>query len=126
MKKIIIPLILISFFTASCEPVDYVITPVTQIPFYASETPAPFIVPVTDTPIILPPATDTPVILAPATETPPFIIPVTETLTPIPATKWWEVYFTDPLTINNPDVIAGSIEEKLIQYINNAQISIHI
>jgi len=36
------------------------------------------------------------------------------------------VYFTDPLNINKPEVIQGSIEEKLIQYINNAQISIHI
>ena len=36
------------------------------------------------------------------------------------------MYFTDPLTINNPDVIAGSIEEDLIQLINSAQTSIHI
>ena len=115
MKKLFLPLILVSFSLASCEPVD-VPQSVTQIPFYASETPVPFIVPVTDTPIIL----------APATETPPFIIPVTETPTAAPTTKWWEVYFTDPLTINNPDVIAGSIEEKLIQFINNAQVSIHI
>jgi len=72
---------------------------------------------------------------------PPFIIPITETPspnaglpsqitdTPIPAApseKWWEVYFTDPLTTSNPDFIAGSIEEKLIQFINNAQVSIHI
>jgi phosphatidylserine/phosphatidylglycerophosphate/cardiolipin synthase-like enzyme len=93
--------------------------PVTQIPFYASETPAPFIIPVTDTPIILPPVTDTPFFIEPlpVTETPVFIAP---------AAKWWEVYFTDPLTINNPDVVAGSIEERLIQFINNAQVSIHI
>ncbi len=118
MKKLISPLILLSFFFASCEPVD---SPqiVTQIPFYASETPAPFIVPVTDTPIILPPVTDTPLVFEP--------LPITETPAVIaPTTKWWEVYFTDPLTINNPDVIAGSIEEKLIQFINNAQASIHI
>ncbi|MBI3162810.1 MAG: hypothetical protein HYZ23_09880 [Chloroflexi bacterium] len=89
---------------------------VTQIPFYASETPVPFIIPVTDTPIPL--ESETP--------TPEFIVPVTETPT-LPATsKWWDVYFTDPLTVNNPDVITGSIEEKLIQFINNAQISIHI
>jgi phosphatidylserine/phosphatidylglycerophosphate/cardiolipin synthase-like enzyme len=127
MKKNFIPLIVISFFVASCEPVDYVLTPVTQIPFYASETPAPFIVPITDTPLpFIVPVTDTPIILGPITETPPFIISVTETPTPDPVTKWWEVYFTDPLTINNPDVIAGSIEERLIQFINNAQTSIHI
>ena len=113
------------FILAACSPVDYPATsyplPVTPIPFYASETPAPFIVPVTDTPIILPQEsiTDTPVTNDQ--------IPVTATpVSSVPATKWWEVYFTDPLTIHNPDVIAGSIEEKLIQFINNAQTSIHI
>jgi len=110
------------FIFAACAPVDYSTSqplPVTQIPFYASETPAPFIVPVTDTPIILPPATDTPIFVKP--------LPVIETpIVVSPANKWWEVYFTDPLTINNPDVIAGSIEERLIQLINSAQTSIHI
>jgi phosphatidylserine/phosphatidylglycerophosphate/cardiolipin synthase-like enzyme len=105
--------LILVIFLAACEPIDYVLTPVTQIPFYASETPAPFIIPVTDTPVILPPGFEP----FPLTETPVVISPTT---------KWWEVYFTDPLTINNPDVIAGSIEEKLIQLINNAQISIHI
>jgi phosphatidylserine/phosphatidylglycerophosphate/cardiolipin synthase-like enzyme len=111
------------FILVACAPVDFSLTsypplPVTQIPFYASETPAPFIIPVTDTPIVLP--------VEPATETPAFIVPVTETSIPDLTTKWWEVYFTDPQTINNPDVIAGSIEERLIQFINNAQTSIHI
>jgi phosphatidylserine/phosphatidylglycerophosphate/cardiolipin synthase-like enzyme len=115
MKKIPLLIILVSFVIASCEPVD-ALQPVTQIPFYASETPLPFIIPVTDTPIFLPPAS----------ETPAFISPVTETPVPIASVKWWEVYFTDPLTIKNPDVIAGSIEEKLIELINNAQVSIHI
>ena len=115
MKKISLLIILVSFVIASCEPVD-LSQAVTQIPFYASETPLPFIIPVTDTPVFLPPAT----------ETPAFIIPVTETPVPIASVKWWEVYFTDPLTINNPDMIAGSIEEKLIDLINNAQASIHI
>ncbi|MDO9300888.1 MAG: phospholipase D-like domain-containing protein [Anaerolineales bacterium] len=118
----ILSALLLILFLAACAPVDDSPTnyrlPVTQIPFYASETPAPFIVPVTDTPIILP--------MEPATETPAFIVPVTETPIPVPAEKWWEVYFTDPQTINNPDVIAGSIEERLIQFINNAQTSIHI
>jgi len=116
MKKIFLPLIIVLVFISSCEPIPIAPQPVTQIPFYASDTPAPFIVPVTDTPIVL----------ASATETPPFIIPVAETPTPNPAAKWWEVYFTDPLAINNPDVIAGSIEDRLIQFINNAQTSIHI
>ncbi|MDO8754920.1 MAG: phospholipase D-like domain-containing protein [Anaerolineales bacterium] len=117
MKKIFFPFILISFFVASCEPVDYP-QPVTQIPFYASETSLPFMIPVTETPIILP--------KDPATETPPFTIPITETPIPEPTIKWWEVYFTDPLVINNPDAIAGSIEEELILLIFNAQTSIHI
>jgi len=43
-----------------------------------------------------------------------------------PSGTWWEVYFTDPLTINDPNNIAGSIEQKLIDRINAAQTSIHI
>ncbi|MEW5871166.1 MAG: phospholipase D-like domain-containing protein [Chloroflexota bacterium] len=39
---------------------------------------------------------------------------------------WWQVYFTDPNTINDPDNLAGSIPEKLIEYIDGAQHSIHI
>ncbi len=39
---------------------------------------------------------------------------------------WWEVYFTDPINMNNPDQIAGSIEETLITYINQATSTIHI
>ena len=110
-------LLLTSCIPLGDSPTSYPLPP-TQIPFYASETPAPFIVPVTDTPIILPPVTDT--------ETPVIIVPVVDTPIPDPATKWWEVYFTDPLAINNTDAIGGSIEEKLIQFINNAQTSIHI
>ena len=56
------------------------------------------------------------------------------TLTP-PATSpaligsggdWWQVYFTDPLKMNNPDNLTNSIPEKLINYINQAQYTIHI
>lgn len=39
---------------------------------------------------------------------------------------WWQIYFTDPLNINDPNNLAGSIPEKLIDYINNAQDTIHI
>lgn len=39
---------------------------------------------------------------------------------------WWEVYFTDPSNINNPDDWQGSIEGRLIEKINAAQTSIHI
>ncbi len=40
--------------------------------------------------------------------------------------SWWEVYFTDPINMNNPDQIAGTIEETIITYINQAQSVIHI
>ncbi|GAB1470200.1 phospholipase D-like domain-containing protein [Chloroflexota bacterium] len=118
MKKIL-TFTLLAIFMSSCAPLEtetpYV--PVTQIPFYASEIPAPFIIPVTETPQIIVPVTDSPV-----TEAPIFI---TETPVPSPA-EWWQVYFTDPLVTNNPNSLAGSIEEKLIEFINNAQTSIHI
>ena len=38
----------------------------------------------------------------------------------------WEVYFTDPVNLKDPNVLAGSIEEKLIAKINAATTSIHI
>ncbi len=103
------------FLLASCEPVDFPQTDspqtVTQIPFFASDTPPPFIIPITET----------------SSATPGLPLQITDTQIPAASsTKWWEVYFTDPLTTNDPDVITGSIEEKLIQFINNAQTSIHI
>jgi phosphatidylserine/phosphatidylglycerophosphate/cardiolipin synthase-like enzyme len=39
---------------------------------------------------------------------------------------WWQVYFTDPATINDPENLAGSIPEILIELINSAEQSIHI
>jgi phosphatidylserine/phosphatidylglycerophosphate/cardiolipin synthase-like enzyme len=39
---------------------------------------------------------------------------------------WWQVYFTDPHNHGNPDQIAGSIEEDLIERVNQAQKTIHI
>jgi len=39
---------------------------------------------------------------------------------------WWQVYFTDPATINDPGNLAGSIPEKLIDLIDSAQQTIHI
>jgi phosphatidylserine/phosphatidylglycerophosphate/cardiolipin synthase-like enzyme len=36
------------------------------------------------------------------------------------------VYFTDPVNLRDPNNIAGTVEEKLIGYINAAQSSIHI
>ncbi len=43
-----------------------------------------------------------------------------------PSDTWWAVHFTDPHTFGSPDQLAGSIEAKLIQNINQAQRSIHI
>ncbi len=53
------------------------------------------------------------------------------TPTPIPEIvggggDWWNVYFTDPVRVNDPSVIQGSLPEKLIDRINSAQKSIHI
>jgi phosphatidylserine/phosphatidylglycerophosphate/cardiolipin synthase-like enzyme len=101
---------------ASCGPVDLTTTVhapqlVTQIPFFASDTPPPIIIPITETPTV----------------TPGLPVEITFTMPPsTPSARWWDVYFTDPLTINNPDVMTGSIEEKLIQLINDARTSIHI
>lgn len=126
-KPTLILFLFFAIFLASCEPTDtstpYV--PVTQIPFYATDTPS-VIIPITDTPEIIVPITDTPDISVPITDTPGLPPPVTETPTSPSLQKWWEVYFTDPINLGNPDNPAGSIEEKLIQYINGAQTSIHI
>lgn len=40
--------------------------------------------------------------------------------------SWWEVYFTDPLTINNPEDWQRSVGGQLVDKINAAQSSIHI
>jgi phosphatidylserine/phosphatidylglycerophosphate/cardiolipin synthase-like enzyme len=55
--------------------------------------------------------------------------PTTSTAPPVVVGSggdWWQVYFTDPQNVNDPDNLAGSIPEKLIDYINNAQRTIHI
>ncbi len=64
--------------------------------------------------------TDTPLPSTP-TNTPPAPFPNTSE-TP----DWWEVYFTEPLTVNDPQNYSNSIEQKLIDKINAAQVSIHI
>ncbi|MCZ2127334.1 MAG: phospholipase D-like domain-containing protein [Anaerolineales bacterium] len=108
----------LAVFLAACDAPQTTtpFAPVTQIPFFASDTPPPFIVPVTDTPQII----------YPITETPTFEAPILIAETPLPPTAWWEVYFTDPLNMGNPNNLSGSIEEKLIELINSAQTSIHI
>jgi len=40
--------------------------------------------------------------------------------------EWWEVYFTDPVNMDDPAQWQGSIEEHLIDKINAATTSIHI
>lgn len=87
-------------------------------------------------------ATDTPSVERPATlpplfpsETPFLPNENASTATPVvigsapmePASGgWWDVYFTDPVNHHDPNVVGGSMEEKLIGYINAAQTSIHI
>ncbi len=39
---------------------------------------------------------------------------------------WWQVYFTDPTSVNDPDNPRGSIEEQLIARIEDARQTIHI
>jgi len=46
--------------------------------------------------------------------------------TTVPGSSWWQVYFTNPLTINDPNNYSASIEQKLIDHINAARTSIHI
>ena len=62
----------------------------------------------------------------PTTQSPP---PAEET-GPKPTSSsrrnWWEVYFTDPKRINDPENLSGSVPEKLIAFIDEAQDTIHI
>jgi len=62
------------------------------------------------------------VVVATATRTPVVVIPSAVNA----SGAWWEVYFTDPLNVNNPEDWQGSIEGRLIEKINAAQTSIHI
>lgn len=117
MKKTLSLFLLVTVLLVSCEPMaETPYFPPTQIPFYESETPPPIIVPVTETPFIE----------LPITGTPPIIVPADDTPTLLPVEKWWDIYFTDPLTIKDSNNPAGSVEERLIQFINGAQTSIHI
>ncbi|HKJ38926.1 MAG TPA: phospholipase D-like domain-containing protein [Anaerolineales bacterium] len=42
------------------------------------------------------------------------------------SSDWWEVYFTDPVNMDDPEQWQGSIEEEIIKKINAAKTSIHI
>jgi len=59
---------------------------------------------------------------APDTSSPPSAPPSSKSGN----SDWWEVYFTDPVHMNDPAQMQGSIEEHLIEKINAAQSSIHI
>jgi phosphatidylserine/phosphatidylglycerophosphate/cardiolipin synthase-like enzyme len=65
-----------------------------------------------------------------ATEAPASGRSVTQPGAPLPGSNtssdWWEVYFTDPLNVNDPNNWQNSIEGRLIDKINAAQTSIHI
>jgi phosphatidylserine/phosphatidylglycerophosphate/cardiolipin synthase-like enzyme len=57
------------------------------------------------------------------------VTPTVETATSVASVGgggWWQVYFTDPLHVNDPNNLTGTIPEKLIERINNAQNTIHI
>lgn len=65
------------------------------------------------------------------TETPPAASGATLESPDVPPVSnssggWWDVYFADPLNINDPNNWQGSIEGRLIDKINAAQKSIHI
>jgi phosphatidylserine/phosphatidylglycerophosphate/cardiolipin synthase-like enzyme len=60
------------------------------------------------------PASDTPTVVVSA-------VPPTSSIN-----DWWEVYFTDPVNMGDPEQWEGSVEAQLINRINNAQSSIHI
>ncbi|MBI5840887.1 MAG: hypothetical protein HZB19_12365 [Chloroflexi bacterium] len=111
-------LVILLFTVASCGVLPEIPTdisfPATEISIPSTDTPAPLS------------ATDTPIVVESPSPTPGLPPLFTDTPLPVPAAKWWDVYFTDPLTINNPENPAGSIEEKLIALIGAAQTSIHI
>lgn len=65
--------------------------------------------------------TPTSTLAVPASPSP--VVPVPSTAAPA---AWWEVYFTNPLTIKDPAHWQDSIEGRLIDRINAAQTSIHI
>ena len=52
--------------------------------------------------------------------------PISESSAGAAGGGWWDVYFTDPERVSDPDQLAGSIPEKLIALIEGARSSIHI
>jgi len=62
----------------------------------------------------------------PTNPVPPAGFTATPSVPTVNPAQWWEVYFTDPLTVNNPEQWQNSIEGRLIGKINAAQSNIHI
>jgi len=94
--------------------------PATQTPFKpvtSTSTSAPAVAPTATFTPLPPPAVPT------ATKRPRATRTSTSTTAP---EQHWQVYFTNPKTINDPNNLAGSIPEKLIERINAAKVSIHI
>src|SRR5262245_43934255 len=60
------------------------------------------------------------------TVVPPIASPVGGATSANGSSDWWEVYFTDPVNVNDPANWRNSIEGRLIDKINAAQTSIHI
>jgi len=60
------------------------------------------------------------------TETPSAGIEVDGSSPSNASSDWWEVYFADPINVNDPNNWRNSIEGRLIDKINAAQTSIHI
>ncbi|MDQ2691002.1 MAG: phosphatidylserine/phosphatidylglycerophosphate/cardiolipin synthase family protein [Chloroflexota bacterium] len=73
---------------------------------------------------------DSTVTPGPATQTSPAVTqpsPVVSAPTAVNASgTWWEVYFTDPVNINDPADWQSSVAGRLVEKINAAQTSIHI
>jgi phosphatidylserine/phosphatidylglycerophosphate/cardiolipin synthase-like enzyme len=71
---------------------------------------------------------DTPPTVTPAitVQAPTPTRPSGPTPTPRRRSSWWEVYFTDPSRINDPNNLSGSIPEKLIAFIDEATDTIHV
>ena len=53
---------------------------------------------------------------------------VVATVTPFRSgdNSWWEVYFTDPVNIKDPNNYANSVAGRLVEHINAARVSIYI
>ncbi len=107
--------LILAFILAACAPIPL---PLPSDPFTQSPLPP------TDTVTVSPPTETPTIVVQPETSTPVVDVPPTPTAPAAP--RWWDVYFTDPLTMKDPANPAGSIEEKLIALIGAAQTSIHI